>query len=107
MESEILERGDDPSLYPILNSKPELFADLRFIWEGFMILTASRQVGMSSPQPIQFSEIKAYCEFAELRDQEDREAFVHHIQKMDEVFQADFRARNPSTPTKGKMGGGS
>jgi hypothetical protein len=102
MREDILERGEDPALFPILNSKPDLFPDLRWIWEGFMVLTASRQVGMSSPQPIMVSEVLAYCKFAGIFDPEEREEFLHHVQSLDRVFQADFIARNKTNVSGGK-----
>lgn len=96
MREEILERGQDPSLFPILNDKPELFPDLRWIWEGFMSISASRQIGMSAPQPILLSEILAYCEYTGIFDSCEREELLNHVQKLDIVFRGDFAARNPS-----------
>jgi len=68
-----------------------------------MLLTSSRQYGMSSPQPIQMGEILAYCELTRMDDPDERDDFLHHVQAMDRVFLADFRARNPSkgTPSRG------
>jgi len=104
MREDILERGEDPSLFPILNSKPELFTDLQWIWEAYMSLTQSRQFGMSSPQPIAVSEILAYAEYNRIEDTVDREELLHHVQCMDQVFLADYAARNKTsqTPSSGK-----
>jgi hypothetical protein len=104
MREDILARGEDPADFPILNSQPELFPDLLWIWEGFMFLTSSRQFGMASPQPILISEIVAYCELMGINDPDEREEFLHHVQKMDLVFQADFRARNPSSSSSSRGG---
>lgn len=100
MREEILERGEDPALFPILNSKPTIFSDLVWIWEGFLVLTSSRQTGYASPQPIALSEILAYCEFASISDREDRDHFLHHVQLLDNYTLADFRAKNK--PKEGK-----
>lgn len=94
MREDILERGEDPSLFPILNSKPDLFSELQWIWEAYSVLTQSRQFGMSSPQPIPISEILAYAEFNDVRESTDREELLHFVQHLDSVFLADFSARN-------------
>ena len=101
MREEILERGEDPALFPILNSKPEIFADLVWIWEGFMVLTCARQTGYSSLQPIPISEVLAYCQYAGISDPDDREHFMHHVQKLDQYTLANFRANSAPTPPKG------
>lgn len=101
MREDILARGEDPASFPILNSRPELFGDLQWIWEGFMVLSSSRQIGMSGPQPIQMTEVLSYCEYQDLRDRDEREEFLHHVQKMDLVFMADYRARNPNKTPSG------
>lgn len=96
MREDILARGEDPADFPILNSKPELFGDLLWIWEGFMVLSTCRQYGMSSPQPISMGEIHAYCQFNGIYSPDEREEFLHHITKLDLVFLADWRVKNPS-----------
>lgn len=109
MREDILEQGLDPALFPILNSKPELFPDLLWIWEGFMVLSVARQVGMSSPQPITMTDIQSFADYQGIWDPADRDDFLHHVQHLDMVFLADFRAKNP-TPAAGgppgRMGGG-
>jgi hypothetical protein len=90
MEEDILARGEDPSLFPVLNSKPEMFRDLQWIWEGFMCLSTSRQYGMGSPQPISVSDITAYCLFRDIHDADDRDDFMYHVQRLDAVFMKDW-----------------
>lgn len=97
MEEDILARGEDPSLFPILNSKPEIFRDLVWIWEGFMCLSLSRQYGMGAPQPVSMSDVLAYCEFFHIYDPADREDFLYHVQRMDAVFMKDFKEKNKNT----------
>lgn len=65
-----------------------------------MVLSTQRQIGMSGPQPIGMGDVLAYCEFEGIRHPDDRDDFLHHVQKMDLVFLADWKARNPS-PKKG------
>jgi hypothetical protein len=106
MREQILERGEDPSDFPILNSQPDLFPDLLWIWEGFMVLSTCRQYGMSAPQPIPLSEILAYCEYHQIDDVDERDEFLYHVQKLDLVLQADFRAKNPPSPGRSGPGRG-
>ncbi len=101
MREDILARGEDPSLFPILNSKPDLYTDLLWIWEGFIILSSSRQIGMNGPQPILMSEISAYAQYAEISDLTDRDDFLHHVQKLDLVFMADWQVKHPAKTTPG------
>ena len=97
MREDILERGEDPALFPILNSKPELFRDLHWIWEAYMSLSASRQAGMAGPQPISITEVLSYCEFQGITNPDDREELLHHVHLMDRIFMADFRAKQPKS----------
>jgi hypothetical protein len=102
MEEDILARGEDPSLFPVLNSRPEIFQDLLWIWEGFMCLSTSRQYGMSAPQPISLSDIHAYCSFRGITDADDRDDFLYHVQKLDSVFIQEWRKNHPTKDTKGQ-----
>lgn len=101
MREDILARGEDPSSFPILNSKPELFRDLVWIWEAYMVLSTSRQNGMSGPQPISISDIHSFMLIQDVNDMEDRELLLHHVQHMDNVFRADHIARNPPKTSGG------
>ena len=101
MREDILARGEDPSSFPILNSKPELFRDLVWIWEAYMVLSTSRQNGMSGPQPISITDIHSYMLIEGIYDRDDRELLLHHVQHMDNVFKADYIARNPQRGSPG------
>lgn len=61
-----------------------------------MVLSTARQYGMSAPHPISMTDINSYCEFERISDPDEREEFLHHIAKMDLVFLADWRAKNPT-----------
>lgn len=95
MEEDILARGQDPADFPILNSKPEMFPDLVWIYEGFMCLSASRQFGMGAPQRISITDVLSYCEYRGIDDDDDRDDFLFHVQQLDQVFMVVWRKNNP------------
>lgn len=98
MEEDILARGEDPSLFPILNSKPDLFPDLLWIWESFMVLSSARQVGMDGPQSISITDINALCQFQGIRNMDEREELLYHVQEMDRSFRAYHKSKTPTPP---------
>lgn len=98
-------RGEDPANYPILSSKPEIFTDLIWVWEGFLTLSSARQLGFNGPQPISLSELLAFLQYRGIEDPEDREEFVTLVQSLDQVFMADAIAKQkakdpPKTPPR-------
>ena len=96
MEEDILERGEDPALFPILNSKPDLYPDLLWIWESWMVLSSARQLGMNGPQPLSIADIHAFCLFQDIRNRDEREEFLYHMQEMDRAFLAYHASKNPT-----------
>ena len=93
MREDILARGEDPSSYPILNSRPEMFSELVWVWEGFLTISASRQMGFNGPQPISLSEVLAFLTYRGISDPEEREQFLTLVQALDQVFIADSIAK--------------
>jgi hypothetical protein len=77
----------------VLANIPEIWPELKWIWEGFHTLSASRQRGFSGPQPLLLMEILAYAS-GRPWDLDDREEFLHYIQFLDGIFMkvADDRA---------------
>lgn len=65
-----------------LAERPELSPDLNYIWEGFWVLSGSRQMGWGVG-PIPLTEIQAYIELFAI---EDRYLFVSCIREMDRVY---------------------
>jgi hypothetical protein len=104
MEEDILARGEDffsVSLFPVLNSRPEIFRTCFGYGKVYVSIYLS-SVRNEAPQRISMSEVNsAYCEFKELFDPDDRDDFLYHVQKLDSVFMKDWLAKNP---TKGKGG---
>lgn len=103
MRQQILERGEDPESYPILASRPALWADLVWIWEAYAHLSGSRQMGFAGPQPISMGEVLAYADFRGIADPDEREELLNHVQKLDQIFLADVAAKskaNSKAPKK-------
>lgn len=95
MRQDVIDRGQNPEDFPILVSRPALWADLVWIWEAYIHLSTSRQLGFSGPQPLSISEVLAYADFRGIHNLDEREELLHHVQALDQIFMADFNARNP------------
>ena len=61
---------------------------ISWVWEAYGILDKGRQWGYNGPQPIQVSELEAYCRMNNITD---RSGLVAYIQKMDGVYLKDHR----------------
>jgi len=88
MRAQLEASGADLSLYPILNSRPDIFSDYVWVWEAFLTLSSSRQMGMSSPQPISLSEIKTYIDLYKIDDRDEVDELIYLVQHLDHVFVA-------------------
>lgn len=105
MREDLIAQGRDLADFPILNSKPSLYPDLVWVWEGFLTISASRQMGFNGPQPISLSEVLAFLHYRGIEDQEEREEFVTLVQALDQVYMADAIAKQktkdpPKTPPR-------
>jgi hypothetical protein len=100
MRAAVLARGEDPEMYPILVSRPELYPDLYWVWEAFMMLSSTRQQGMGGPQPISLTELLAYCQYHAIQDSEEREEILHLVQHLDRVFLAHYAEKSKSKANK-------
>lgn len=89
-----MERED----FPVLDSAPILYSDLKWVWDAFQQLSAGRQRGYASLQPLLFSEVAAYATYYYIRDPDEREEFYHFIRFMDQIFMKDVDARASKTP---------
>jgi hypothetical protein len=85
--------------FPILANVPELLPGLKWIWEGFHALSASRQHGMGGVQPLMMQEITAYINFKEYEG-EDKHEFLHFIQFMDGILVKEISSRKPTPPPR-------
>lgn len=100
MREDILARGLNPEDFPVLSSRPELWADLTWVWEAFTYLSSGRQMGFNGPQPIALSEILAYAEFRAITCPDEREELLHHVQKLDAVYLSDALAKSKAASKK-------
>jgi hypothetical protein len=106
MRRDVIERGQNPEDFPILKSRPELWPDLVWVWEAYMFLSSSRQMGFAGPQPISLAEVLAYSDFRGIEDADERDELLHHVQRLDQIYLADHAAKAksksaaPHTPKK-------
>lgn len=68
----------------MLSDRPVITRSIAWLWEAFLILSSSRLRGFG-PQPIQCSEIVAYCDLHEL-DGEDKKYLFRCVTDMDVVW---------------------
>lgn len=96
MREKIIAQGGDPEQFPILReeTRPTIFRDVQWVWEGFMTLSGSRQMGYSSVQAIPLSEILHYLNFRGIQDPDDREEFTFLVQSLDRRFVAEQIAKS-------------
>lgn len=90
-------QGIDWRELPMFRDMPTLYNDLKWIYEGFMRLSAARQLGFSSVQPISISEVLSYCELFDIYDPEDREDFLYFVQFLDKIFLQDMERKKPKS----------
>ena len=69
---------------PALENRPELYPDLVPVWEAFVLLSPSRNVGWGAGA-IPLSEVRAYCEMFEIPP-EDREELLYLLRALDEEY---------------------
>lgn len=84
-----------------LQERPELAAELLFLWEAWWLLTTDRPIGMSGVGPIPFSAIDRYAQRYRIDDVDAFEAFAGVISQMDDVYlawQADRTKTKPQQP---------
>jgi hypothetical protein len=75
----------DGTPVPALETKPELFSDLQWIWDAFCMLNKCRRSGMAGPYPISFIEMQAMANELEIVG-ETRERFFNRINILDRIF---------------------
>lgn len=110
MREKIIDQGGNPDDFAILRDekRPTIFRDVQWVWEGFTVLSGSRQMGYMSAQPIPLSEILFYLDHRGITDPDEREEFTFLVQSLDRRFVAEQIAKSearrksqaPSTPRK-------
>lgn len=96
MREKIIANGGDPDEFEILrdDKRPIIFRDVQWVWEGFMTLSGSRQMGYMSAQPIPLSEILFYLDHRGITDPDDRDEFTYLVQSLDRRFVAEQIAKS-------------
>jgi hypothetical protein len=96
IEANNLNRED----YPVLMNQPKLFPDLLWVWEGFHKLSACRQRGFGSIQPLDMTAIQAFMNGKSTFDAQDREDFLMYVLHLDGILVATIDARQPKPGKK-------
>lgn len=82
------ERGDP--VPPSLVNRPSVWPHLREFWAAFDTLSSARPLGYNAPNPIALSEINAYCDLAEIKDQEQKADLLYFVQALDAVWMREW-----------------
>lgn len=73
---------------PSLKSKPKLRAELLGYYEGFLAISAQREVNPAGVQALQFSEIESYCRIFGVPPGDSRRKFTRLILNLDYAYLA-------------------
>jgi len=80
-----LQLAAEGKITPALEKKPALYPDLVPDYKAFIILSASRRIGMVEG-PIPISDIKAYCEMFDITDYDQKRQFLKRIKILDRTY---------------------
>ena len=95
-----------------LDTKPKLFDDLIYYWNGFNQLSQGRRAGFSGPQSLALSDIVAWLDLYGIVNSDNRLEFYELMLAMDLVFMLSFSKRskeknaNSSSSSRRKKGSG-
>lgn len=67
-----------------MENRPELYPDLVPVWEAFVLLSPSRNMGWGAGA-IPLTEVRAYCEMFEI-EPEEREDLLYLLRALDEEY---------------------
>lgn len=68
-----------------LENRPELLPELRYVWNGFILLSDSRSSGMGLSY-IPLSEILAWFQIYDIDDMAEREEVLEMIKALDRIY---------------------
>lgn len=102
--------ADEGVELPAWRDRTEVWFHLAWIMKAFYELSPSRQyiaAGMGGMVEgfIPITEIKAYCEFIQLDDPDDRADFLELLQAIDKTYLAELKARREANSDKTKPKG--
>ena len=75
-----------PAEEPDVDEAPEdetLPDHLTWVWDAFAILSRTRMVNQTGPQPITILELDSYCGLEGIWSEEERRTLLHHITLLD------------------------
>lgn len=79
----LLERLEKGKRVQALEEKPELFEDLKWIYDGFNDLNWQRRTVVNAVSPISISEVVHWLDLNQVDDRDDRRFFSKMVFKLD------------------------
>lgn len=76
-----------------LDTRPELYADLIPVWNTFMELNNSRDIGMSGPSGLRASDVAACLDLGGIHDADTRSEWYRLIRALDATFLEHVRTK--------------
>jgi hypothetical protein len=74
-------------------NEPEIYKDIQWIWEAFLMLSGGRNFGFGGPLAVSLQETLAYCEIYGIQQEEERQEFVFTIRMLDSEWLNDHYKR--------------
>lgn len=71
----------------------DLPSHLHWIWQAFAVLSRTRLVNQTGPQPITLLELASYCSFESIYDESERRELLHHVTLLDIEWLRDSHAK--------------
>jgi hypothetical protein len=78
--------------FKTLEDEPKLGQHLFWIWQAFADLNYRRVPGMSSPLPLSYCEIEAYCRLKDIIYPSERSRLLRLIDELDRAWMANAHA---------------
>lgn len=75
-----------PEAAKVDENRPDLFPDVRWIWDLFDILNRQRQVGANGPQPLSISDISSLLSLKGVENSDDVDMLLNVLPHLDGVY---------------------
>lgn len=83
--------------------EPVMFQDALWIWNGFQMLSETRDYGMGGPLRVKLTEIEAYLRLRRIDDPDDIEVFLLSIFNLDGIWVNDYYERTEDQKAREKQ----
>jgi hypothetical protein len=94
------EKGIKPK---ILKDQPTLFPDVIWLWNGFELLSQTRDYGFGGPMRIRAADIKAWMDMRGITRDDDVDFALRMIPLLDSIWCAEhYQEQDKKRPSKGK-----